>query len=164
MSGRYWGLCRAWSASLDRVSEEKSLAVAAFWKTSWTIVPFSICFEPPSKLCMTNNKKPSRQHSGEHENKHNREWNWRSRRDLSVATQKVLGHVGRMRWLFLTLNISPNTARLMQRMELEMLVPEMRLSGRKTRKPFSLSINQDPLSDWPSRWTTSPRQTGVPSL
>lgn len=57
----------------------------------------------------------------------------------------------RMKLNSFTLNISPNTARLMQRMELEMLVPEMRLSGSKTRKPFSLSINQDPPSDWPSR-------------
>lgn len=69
-----------------------------------------------------------------------------------------------MKFHVFTLNICPNTARLMQRMELEMLVPEMRLSGSKTRKPFSLSINQDPPSHWPSRWTTSPVQTGVISL
>ena len=50
MSPRYWGRRSAWSASLVRLSKEKSLAVAALWKTSWTIVPFSICFEPPSKV------------------------------------------------------------------------------------------------------------------
>lgn len=60
MSPRYWGLCRAWSASLESVSKEKSFAVAALWKTSWTMVPFSICLEPPSKLCITANTKNRR--------------------------------------------------------------------------------------------------------
>lgn len=63
-----------------------------------------------------------------------------------------------------TLNMSPSTARLMQRMELEMLVPEMRVSGYKTRKPCSLSTNQDPPSERPSRCTRSPQRTGISSL
>lgn len=69
-----------------------------------------------------------------------------------MAMQKMLGDIDRVRSkrYSLTLNSSPSTARLMQRMELEMLVPDTRLSGRKTRKPLSLSINQDPASDWPS--------------
>ena len=45
-----------------------------------------------------------------------------------------------------------------------MLVPEMRLSGSRTRKPCSLSTTQDAPSEWPSRCTTSPRRTGVVSL
>lgn len=63
-----------------------------------------------------------------------------------------------------TLNISPSTACLIQRMELEMLVPERRLSGSKTRKPCSLSTTRDPPPERPSRCTTSPQQTGVISL
>lgn len=68
------------------------------------------------------------------------------------------------KWLDETLNKSPSTALLMQRMELEMLVPEMRLSGSSTRKPCSRSTSQDPLSGRPSRWITSPIRTGVDSL
>lgn len=53
MSPRYCGLCRTPSASWDSISSEKSLATAALWNTSCTMVPFSICLEPPSKLCVS---------------------------------------------------------------------------------------------------------------
>lgn len=56
MSPMYWGLHSASSASLDKVCIEKSFATAALWNTLWTIVPFSICFEPPSKVCITGNR------------------------------------------------------------------------------------------------------------
>lgn len=114
MSGRYWGLCRAWSASLDRVTEEKSLAVAAFWKTSWTIVPFSICFEPPSKLCITANRnhhiigkttqKDIRTSMTDNETvdpvKH-------LGRDLSMAMQRMFGHIDDILWPWTSLLTQP---------------------------------------------------------
>lgn len=157
MSPRCCGLQRTWSASFDSISKEKSLVIAAFWKTSWTMVPFSICFEPPSKLCIPTQRKHRTKWSSQHilwckniQRRHRSVYkNWF---DVIVIVRTS------------TLNMSPSTARLMQRIELEMLVPEIRLSGSKTRKPCSLSMTQRPPSGWPSRWTTSPHLTGVVSL
>lgn len=133
-------------------------------------MPFSICLEPPSKLCITENRKYMRKRSSvQHYVEtcgfkirlmlHNIiqctdiQW-WHMslhtvQSELSTKKKQVV--ILTVLVQPFTLNISPSTARLMQRMEFEMLVPEMRLSGCKTRKPCSLSTNQDPPSEWPSR-------------